>query len=88
MLRLSIFSAALAGVVLASVAPSAAYEGPWCLKATIGRGSVVDICHFRNFEHCLQERMLWGGSSFCIQNARYLPYWKNRGLAASGRYQQ
>jgi hypothetical protein len=85
MLRLFIFSAALALIALASVQPGMAYEGPWCVKAPIGRGAVVDICHFRTIEQCLQERTLWGGSAFCVQNARYLPYWKNRGLSASRR---
>ena len=88
MLRLSIFSAAVAAVVLAGVGPGVAYEGPWCVKATIGRGSVVNICHFRTIEQCLQERTLWGSSSFCVQNARYLPYWQNRGYSAPRRPQQ
>ena len=88
MLRLAIFSMTLAVIALADVKPSAAYEGPWCVKATIGRGGTVNICHFRTIEQCLQERTLWGSSAFCTQNARYLPYWKNRGLAATGRVQQ
>jgi hypothetical protein len=83
MLRLSIFSAALAVVVLTGLKPSMAYEGPWCVKAVIGRGGVVDICHFRTIEQCLQERTLWGTSAFCVQNSRYLPYWKARGAASS-----
>ena len=88
MLRLAIFSAALAASALTGIKPSAAYEGPWCMKASIGRGAVVNICHFRNFEQCLQERMLWGSSAFCIQNSNYLPYWRNRGLSESRRLQQ
>ncbi len=87
MLRLSIFSTLLAVFALADVRPSEAYEGPWCVKASIGR-SAVEICHFRTIEQCLQERFMWGSAAFCVQNARYLPYWKNRGLAASRRPQQ
>ena len=87
MLRLSIFFAVLAGVALFGVKPSAAYEGPWCLKAVVGR-SVFNICHFRTFEQCLGERSYYGGSSFCVQNSSYLPYWRNRGLSESRRPQQ
>ncbi|HWP26743.1 MAG TPA: hypothetical protein VNL39_10420 [Xanthobacteraceae bacterium] len=33
---------------------------PWCLKADIGAGAMVDYCHFATFEHCAQERFRWG----------------------------
>ena len=84
MLRLFIFSAVLAAIALVGVRPSVAYEGPWCVKASVSR-SVVNICYFRTFEQCLQERILWGSSAFCIQNSNYLPYWKGRGVSASRR---
>ena len=60
-------------------APAQAYEGPWCLQANKGR-SVSQICHFRTFEACAQERVLYGTTSFCGQNPRYLPYWQGRGF--------
>ena len=82
MLRLAIFLAAVAAIALAGINPSVAYEGPWCLTATITK-STVNICNFRTFEQCLQERSLWGGSAFCGQNPRYLPYWTGRGGRAS-----
>src|SRR5262245_1958733 len=52
------------------------YEGPWCLKASLGRGGVVEVCHYRTFEQCLVDRPFYGNTAFCIQNARYLPYWR------------
>ena len=82
MLRLAIFSVALAASALTGIKPSVAYEGPWCLKAVVGR-SVFNICHFRTFEQCLGERSYYGGSSFCVQNSSYLPYWRARDAAAS-----
>ena len=84
MLRPVIFSAAFAAIAFAGIKPSVAYEGPWCMTASISR-SVVKICHFRTFEQCLQERILWGSSAFCVQNAQYLPYWTGRGVSASRR---
>src|SRR3569833_557428 len=60
-------------------APAQAYEGPRCLQANKGR-SVSEICHFRTFEACAQERVLYGTTSFCGQNPRYLPYWQGRGF--------
>jgi hypothetical protein len=87
MLRPAIFSAALAAIAFAGIKPSAAYEGPWCVTASIGR-SVMNICHFRTIEQCLQERVLWGSTAFCVQNARYLPYWKGRGWTASRKSPQ
>ena len=68
----------LGGLMPAAVAE--AYEGPWCLKANVGRGSVSEICHYRTFEACRDDRGLWGSTSFCSQNPRYLPYWQGRGF--------
>jgi hypothetical protein len=56
------------------------YEGPWCLKANMGQGHVVERCHFRSFEHCERELQLWGSTSFCIQSHRYPPHWYGRGF--------
>jgi hypothetical protein len=88
MTRAAIFSFVVAVATLAGAQTGYAYyEGPWCLKAVVGR-SVFNICHFRTFEQCLGERSFYGGSSFCIQNSNYLPYWRNRGLPESRRLQQ
>ena len=84
MLRLAIFSAAIAASTLTGTTPGAAYEGPWCLTATVGR-SVFNICNFQTFEQCLQERSFYGGSSFCGQNPRFLPYWRGRTGSAPRR---
>jgi hypothetical protein len=46
----------------------------------MGLGVAQEICHFRNFETCSAERPRWGSSAFCVQNARYLPYWQGRGF--------
>jgi hypothetical protein len=88
MTRAAIFSFAVAVSTLAGATSGFAYyEGPWCMKGVAGR-SVVNICHFRTIEQCLQERSLWGGSSFCVQNSNYLPYWKERSVSASRRLPQ
>lgn len=75
----SILFAALAAALLPAENAAAYSEGPWCLRASIGRGTVSEICHFRTFEACAQERLNWGTTSFCGQNPRYLPYWQGRG---------
>ena len=59
-------------------------EGPWCLRASIGRG-VGERCHFRTFEACRDERSLYGSTAFCSQNPRYLPYWQGRGFGETPR---
>jgi hypothetical protein len=50
------------------------------MGASAGQGAVKEICHFRTFEACRNERSLWGTTAFCSQNPRYLPYWQGRGL--------
>ena len=76
--KLILGSAMLAALLMPGEAQ--AYEGPWCLRASIGRGTVSEICHFRTFEACAQERFNYGTTSFCGQNPRYLPYWQGRGF--------
>jgi hypothetical protein len=83
MRRLLICAAlALGGLMPATTAK--AYEGPWCLKANMGR-SVSEICHFRTFEACRDDRGHWGSTAFCTQNPRYLPYWQGRGFEQEPR---
>lgn len=78
MTRAAIFSFIVAVASLSGTTSGFTYyEGPWCMTATITR-STVSICNFRTFEQCLHERYLWGGSAFCGQNPRYLPYWTGR----------
>jgi hypothetical protein len=61
------FAAALAGA-----GPSLAQPVyPWCLKADIGAGAMVDYCYFATFEQCAQERFRWGTTSFCILNPQH-----------------
>jgi len=68
----------LAVTPLLDASPSLAYyEGPWCLRANVGR-SMAERCHFRTFEACRTERSFYGSTSFCSQNPRYLPYWSAR----------
>ena len=69
----------LTAVAVLPVSTAEASDGPWCLQANKGR-SVSEICHFRTFEACAQERILYGTTSFCGQNPRYLPYWQGRGF--------
>jgi hypothetical protein len=63
-------------------ADAEAYEGPWCMRANAGFGSIAEICHFNSFEACRNERSLWGTTAFCSQNPRYLPYWQGRGFGS------
>ena len=70
----------LTAAVLLPTANAEAYEGPWCVKASVGRGSGAEICHFNSFEACRDERSLWGSTAFCSQNPRYVPYWQGRGF--------
>jgi Protein of unknown function (DUF3551) len=79
MTRAAIFSFVIAASTFTGPTLTFAYaEGPWCLKAIIGRAE-HNICHFRTFEQCLAERSFYGGQSFCGQNPRYIQYWRNRG---------
>ena len=79
-------SGALAAGLLLPAAPALSYqEGPWCLKASIGNGTYAEICHFRSFEACRDERGAWGNSAFCVQNSRFLPYWQGRGIEPDSR---
>jgi hypothetical protein len=85
-MRQLLWAGLLATAALIPAGPATAYDGPWCLRANIGRGAVSEICHFPTFEACRSERGLWGSTAFCSQNPRYLPYWKGRGFGPeSGR---
>ena len=70
-------------LVMAGLMPGGtaeAEEGLWCLRASVGRGVVSEICHYRTFEACRNDLALWGTTSFCGQNQYYLPYWQGRGF--------
>ena len=69
----------LATAALMQAAAAQAYDGPWCMKASIGRGTVTERCRFRTFEACSNERGLWGSAAFCVQNPRFLSYWQGHG---------
>lgn len=63
---------AAAAALLAGAGPAAAESiPPWCLKAHMGRGWMVDLCYFHTFEQCNQERFNYGTTSFCIVNPAY-----------------
>jgi hypothetical protein len=51
---------------------AAYFPNPWCLKAVMGKGWVVDLCYFRTFEQCANERFNYGNSSFCVQNPEWV----------------
>jgi hypothetical protein len=74
----------LIAAALLPASPAAAHEGPWCMKANMGR-SVTERCHFTTFEACNAERSLNGTTAFCSQNPRYLPYWQGRGFGEEPR---
>ena len=67
------------GAALISASPGQTYnDAPWCLKANVGR-DVTEICRFRTFKGCRDERILYGTTAFCVQNHWYLPYWNVHG---------
>ena len=72
-------AAAVAATGLAGSQPSEAANrpNPWCLKAVMGRGWVVDMCYFRTFAQCSRERFNYGPTSFCIHNPEL--YWTAKG---------
>jgi hypothetical protein len=48
------------------------YDGRWCAVVTQGRGSVREICHFKDFESCRLEATSGGNRGFCSPNR----YWR------------
>ena len=50
---------------------------PWCLKAAMGKGWVVDLCNFKTFAECSKERFNYGNTSFCVHNPEL--YWTAKG---------
>jgi hypothetical protein len=71
-MRRAVIITAIVGSALLGSTPSFAQRiHPWCLKATTGRGATVDLCYFRTFERCNQERFNYGTTSFCIVNPEY-----------------
>ena len=58
--------------------PSLAYEGRWCAVINLGDDLVQEVCSFDSFELCRQEALLFGMTSFCIQNPRYPGSWSGQ----------
>lgn len=46
------------------------YNGPWCGVATLGPGSVVEKCDYRDFESCRID-IVAGNRGFCRLNGYY-----------------
>jgi hypothetical protein len=67
LLTIALATTALLGSRLAQ----AYYDGPWCAVYSIGDGSSVEKCDFRNFESC-QAEIVAGNRGFCRQNGYYL----------------
>ena len=63
---------ALAAGTLLMAAPAVADEGPWCLRYSLGP-VVPEVCHFRTFEACRDERGFFGSTASCTQNPRHTP---------------
>ena len=57
----------MATAMALTTATAEAYEGLWCLRYSIGRGS-AERCSFQTFEACRDERSLYGSTAFCSQN--------------------
>ena len=79
-MRRLLWTGLLTAAALLPAVSAEAYEGPWCMRANAGFGSIAEICHFNSFEACRDERYHWGTTAFCSQNPRYLPYWQARGF--------
>jgi hypothetical protein len=57
---------------LIGIGPSRAYdEGPWCAVVSVGKGSAVERCHFRDLESCRLE-VVSGNRGFCNHNPRWI----------------
>jgi hypothetical protein len=84
-MRKLLICGALATCALVQAETAQAYEGAWCLKASLGFSSVMERCHFASFEACRGERGSWGSSAFCVQNPRFLPYWQGQGFERQPR---
>ena len=79
-MRLFFIIAAAAGTALLGGGPSLAGDrDPWCVKADLGGAWVVDMCHFRTFEQCREERNFYGSTAFCVHNPNYIAYRTERG---------
>jgi hypothetical protein len=63
---LLIFTALVAGTLLADRPTQAYVEGPWCFVTSQGK----ERCDFRDFAACQQE-IATGGRGFCNQNPRW-----------------
>ena len=83
-MRKFVICAVLAAGALLPAETARAFDGPWCLKASLGFGTVTERCQFATFEACRNERGGWGGSAFCVQNPRFLPYWRGQGFQQEG----
>ncbi len=66
--------AALAALFFGGTQTSFAYEGPWCLHMSMGRGGLISKCDMPSYEACRAE-MRGLGSTYCTQNPYY---WWNR----------
>lgn len=66
---LSVAAAAI-GVIWLGVSPSAAAESPWCMRF-VAEGYSVDLCEYRTFEACNQQRLSEGNMSSCLPNPAF-----------------
>ena len=71
---LLVLTALAAGTLLGNRPSQTYYEGPWCAVVSIGRGSIVERCDFRDFETCRLE-VISGNRGFCNQNPRWPGYY-------------
>jgi hypothetical protein len=69
-----LFAVAVATAALAGSQPARAYyDAPWCAVYSIGHGSSVERCEFRNIESCRVE-IIAGNRGFCRQNQYFQGY--------------
>jgi hypothetical protein len=66
---LLLFATSIAATLFATAASHAQYDAPWCAMQSLGNGSMVQRCVYRNLESCVPD-VIAGNRGYCIQNPR------------------
>jgi hypothetical protein len=70
---LLVLAVSTTATLLGSGASHAQYDAPWCAMQSLGQGSMVQRCVFRDLESCVPE-VIAGNRGYCIQNPRFAGY--------------
>jgi hypothetical protein len=66
---LLVFATSIAATLFSIGASQAQYDAPWCAMQSLGNGSMVQRCVYRNLESCVPD-VIAGNRGYCIQNPR------------------